>query len=87
MKCMKTWNKLQKEGQNRLTGLERGKPCKKSGGKRQKICGLALSNSEREKKFENPFWKESLNKPNLIFKKPDSRVSIDRKSVLIDQNR
>ena len=36
-KCMKTWNKMQKEGQKGLTGLWRGKPCKKSGGKQQKI--------------------------------------------------
>ena len=28
---------MQKEGYNGLIGLERGKPCKKTGGKRQKI--------------------------------------------------
>ena len=57
MKCMKAWNKMQNEGHNGLTGLKRGKLCKKSKGKRQKICGLALSNLEREKKFENLFGK------------------------------
>ena len=50
---MKTWTKMQKEGQNRLTGLKRGKPCKKSGGKRQKIGRWALSNSEREKSLKS----------------------------------
>ena len=53
---MNTWTKMQKEGQNRLTGLERGKTCKKSRGKRQKIGRWALSNSEREREV----WKELL---------------------------
>ena len=54
-KCMKTRNKLEKEGQKRLTGLQGQKPCKNLGGKRQKIDGGALAKSEREKskkKFE-----------------------------------
>ena len=50
---MKTWNKMQKEGQNGFTGLEREKPCKKFGGKQQKICWWALSKSEREKSSKN----------------------------------
>ena len=54
---MKTWTKMQKEGQNRLTGLERGKPCKKSGGKRQKIVRWALSNLKREKILKRTFEK------------------------------
>ena len=52
---MKTWTKMQKEGQNRLTGLERGKPCKKSRGKRQKMVG-ELCRIWRERKV----WKELL---------------------------
>ena len=74
---MKTWNKMQKEGQKGLTGLWRGKPCKKSG-VNDKNCGIALSNSEREKKVWKPFWKVSLKRQTLIFKKPDSQVSINR---------
>ena len=54
---MKTWSKMQKEGQNRHTDLERGKPCKKSGGKRQKIGRWALSNLEREKSLKRTFEK------------------------------
>ena len=41
--------KKKKEEWNGLTGLEGGKPCKKFGGKRQKICSVALP-SRREKK-------------------------------------
>ena len=40
-KCMKTLNKMQKEGHKGLTGLGRQKPCKKFGGKRQKILSGA----------------------------------------------
>ena len=36
-KCMKTRNKLEKEGQKGLTGLQGQKPCKNLEGKRQKI--------------------------------------------------
>ena len=67
-KCMKTWNKMQKEGHNGLTGLERGKPCKSSGGKRQKICWWALSNSEREKSLKN-FLKSKFEQVKLWFLK------------------
>ena len=42
---------MQKEGYNGLTGLERGKPCKKTGGKRQKIDDEpCLNRRERERK-------------------------------------
>ena len=40
---------MQKEGQKGLTGLQRGKPCKKSEGKRQKMVGELCPNW-REKK-------------------------------------
>ena len=41
---------MQKEGYNGLTSLERGKPCKKTGGKRQKIDdGPCLNRRERER--------------------------------------
>ena len=40
-KCMKTWNKMQKEGYKGLTGLGRQKPCKNFGGKWQKILSGA----------------------------------------------
>ena len=51
-KCMKTWNKMHKEGQKRLTSLQGEKPCKNLGGKRQKIDGRALAKSEREKSWK-----------------------------------
>ena len=55
---------MQKEGQKGLTGFGRQKPCKKTGGKRQKNFGGALAKSEREKRlkfFENvPFEKDIL---------------------------
>ena len=40
-KCMKTLNKMQKEGQKGLTDLGRQKPCKNFGGKQQKILSGA----------------------------------------------
>ena len=49
-KCMKSWNKMQKEGQKGLTGLEGQKPCKNLGRKWQKIIGGALAKSEREER-------------------------------------
>ena len=55
-KCMKTWNKIQKEGQKGLTGLWREKPCKKSGRKRQKLWASLVQLGEREKVWK-PFWK------------------------------
>ena len=58
---MKTWNKMQKEGQKRLTDLQ-GQKCKNLGGKRQKIDGGALAKSEREKS-----WKSDFEKSNLSF--------------------
>ena len=50
-KCMKSRNKLEKEGQKGLTGLQGQKPCKNLEGKRQKLDGGAQSQrGEREKK-------------------------------------
>ena len=73
---------MQKEGHKGLTSLERQKPCKNSGGKRQKILSGALPNRrERERERERgKFEKVNLNKiPNSdqlqtlefsIFQKP-----------------
>ena len=50
-KCMKARNKLEKEGQKGLAGLQGQKPCKNLKGKRQKLDGGAQSQcGEREKK-------------------------------------
>ena len=50
-KCMKSRNKLEKEGQKGLTGLQGQKPCKNLEGKQQKLDGGAQSQrGEREKK-------------------------------------
>ena len=43
---------MQKEGYNGLTGLERGKSCKKTGGKRQKIDDEPCPNRREREKFE-----------------------------------
>ena len=63
---MKTWTKMQKEGQKRLTGLQGQKPCKNLGGKWQKIDGGALAKSEREKSWKT-LWKSPFEKDNLTF--------------------
>ena len=60
---MKTRNKMQKEGQKRLTSLQGQKPCKNLGGKRQKIDGGALAKSEREERLKKLFEKVSLKSP------------------------
>ena len=65
---MKTRNKMQKEGQKRLTGLQGQKPCKNLGGKRQKIDGGALAKSEREERLKF-FEKEPFEKDILTFLK------------------
>ena len=65
-KCMKTWNKIQNEGQKGLTGLWREKPCKKSGRKRQKLWASLVQLGEREKVWK-PFWKVGLKRQTLIF--------------------
>ena len=46
---------MQKEGYKGLTGLEREKPCKKNGGKRQKNLIEALTKSYRERKLRKLF--------------------------------
>ena len=74
---------MQKEGYKGLTGLEREKPCKKFGQKRQKNLSGALPSRRERGKFEKVDWTSQI----WVFKKPDSRVSIDRKTVSIDQNR
>ena len=61
--CMKSRNKMQKEEQKRLTGLQGQKPCKNLGGKWQKIDGGAFSQCEREKSwktFEKVLLKKTI---------------------------
>ena len=43
---------MQKKGYKCLTGLGRGKPCKKNGGKRQKIEGKPCLIWREREKFE-----------------------------------
>ena len=57
-KCMKTRNKLEKEGQKGLTGLQGQKPCKNLEGKRQKFEWWSLEPTRREKE-ENNYLKKS----------------------------
>ena len=57
---------MQKEGKNGLTGLERGKPCKKIGGKRQKIEKKPLP-SRREKEKVEKILKSEFEQVKLSF--------------------
>ena len=91
-KCMKTWNKMQKEGHKGLTGLERGKPCKNFEGKWPKKKKTIVEPSQvEERERERKDWKVWKNKFETIqsdfLKQHYSRVSIDRKTSSIDWNR
>ena len=65
----------------------------KKGLKTTKICGGAKSKSERERerererKLEKTLEKALLKKSRSMFKKPDSRCSIDRKTGSINRTR
>ena len=84
---MKTRNKLEKEGQKGLTGLQGQKPWKNLEGKRQKFEWWSLEPTRREKEEKN-YLKRTLKKSkSIFFKKADSRVSIGRKSSSIGRNR
>ena len=63
---MKSWNKMEKEGQKRLTGLQGQKPCKNLEGKRQKIDGGALSQRGEREKLEK-VWIVTLKKSYSAF--------------------
>ena len=71
---------MQKEGYNRLTSLERGKPCKKIRGKRQKIEDEPCPKwREREREKFEKLLKSKFEQVKLSFKKKhDSRFSIDQ---------
>ena len=60
-KCMKSRNKLEKEGQKGLTGLQGQKPCKNLEGKRQKFGSWSLEPTRRERKEKN-YLKRTLKK-------------------------
>ena len=85
-KCMKSWNKMQKEGQKGIAGLGRQKPCKNSGGKRQKIFGGALAKSEREESLKK-LLKKWLWKRQSDFKKKTCFTSFDRSKNSLDQSK
>ena len=89
---------MQKERYNGLTGLERGKPCKKTGGKQQKIDDEPCPNRREREKFEkllknlihdfrlieNQFQLIKTDKGSSKFLKT---ISIDRKIDMINRNR
>ena len=84
---MKSRNKLEKERQKGLTGLQGQKPCKNLEGKRQKIGWWSLEPTRRERKEKN-YLKSIFEKVQIyLFKKTDSQISISRKSSSIDRNR
>ena len=65
---MKTRNKLEKEGQKGLTGLQGQKPCKNLKGKRQKFGWWSLKPMRREKEEKN-YLKRTLKKSKSVFLK------------------
>ena len=67
-KCMKTRNKLEKEGQKGLTGLQGQKPCKNLEGKRQKFEWWSLEPTLREKEEKN-YLERTLKKSKSVFLK------------------
>ena len=68
---------MKKKGYCGHTGLWREKPCKKLGGKQQKICCGALPSQRERDKSLKTFEKCELNKSRSDFKKTYSRFSID----------
>ena len=79
---------MQKEGQKRLIGLRGQKPCKKLGGKRQKIDGGSLAKSEREKRLKS-FEKEPFEKrqSDLLKNKFHEFRSIEKQPRSIETDR
>ena len=61
-----TWKKMQKEGYKGLTSLGRGKPCKKNGGKRQKIEIEPWPSRMEREKLKN-FLKKCLTQLKISF--------------------
>ena len=59
---------MQKEGYKGLIGLGRQKPCKNSGGKREKILSGLSQIGEKEESLKS-FEKVTLKKSNLTLKK------------------
>ena len=68
-KCMKSRNKLEKEGQKGLTGLQGQKPCKNLEGKRQKFGWWSLEPTRRERKEKNYLKRTLKNSKSNLFKK------------------
>ena len=58
---------MQKEEYNGLTGLERRKPCKKTGGKRQKIDDEPCPNWREREKSLKFFLKSKFEQVKIIF--------------------
>ena len=76
---------MKKKGQNSLTSLVEGKPCKNYRGKRQKNLLGALDRLNRERKSLKSFEKVYEHERNSSFKKLSIRISIDRKLDLISR--
>ena len=74
---------MQKEWYKGLTGLGREKPCKKNGGKWQKIILEPWPSRIEREKVEKTFEKVSLNRWKSVFKKFSTWFSIYRKTNLI----
>ena len=75
---------MQKEGYKGLIGLGREKPCKKNGGKQQRIWLKPWPSRIERESFEN-FLKSKFEHVKIIFEKLFIRFSIDRKLGSIDQ--
>ena len=74
---------MQNEWYKGLTGLRREKPCKKNGGKWQKIILEPWPSRIEREKVEKTFEKVSLNRWKSVFKKFSTWFSIYRKTNLI----
>ena len=90
-KCMKKnalkhENKCKRNGKMDLSAWRKENLAKRSVENDKNLRKSLCRVEERKKSLKN-FWKVSLNKSNLVFKKLDSRFSIDQKSVSIDRNK
>ena len=65
----------------------REKPCKNLREKRQKIFNGALPSRREREKFEKTFEKDVWIGQRTVFKKPETRCSIDRKTGSINRTR
>ena len=87
LKCMKCENKSKKKGKRVLPVFGERNLAKKNDQKRQKSKVEPSPNRREREKLRKTFEKVILKKSRSVFKKPNSRYSINRKTVSINRNR